>query len=147
MQDLVDIDVADAGDHVLVEEQRLQLPATGEQQRPQPGPIEPVGDGIHPEPGQLRQLDLDPGGIEHHDLAERSGIDEPQLLRLGAVEVGDHMGVRRSGRALGRQQQLAAHAEMDHQCITGVERADEVLPPPAGRQHGRAGQPGNERLA
>ena len=59
-------------------------------------PVEPVGDRIEPEPGQLGQLDGDVVGVEHHHLAERARVDEPQLLRRRAGEMQHDVGVRRA---------------------------------------------------
>ena len=45
-------------------------------------PVETVGDRIDPEAGQLGNLDRHVGRVEHHHLAERAWIDEPQLAAV-----------------------------------------------------------------
>ena len=81
VQDLVAVDVADAGDDVLVEQQRLQLPRPAEHAAPSARPrLSPSVIGSTPSRCQLGHLDGDVGRVEHDDLAERARVDEPQLL-------------------------------------------------------------------
>ena len=62
--------------------------------------VDPVGQRIEAQAGQLGQLDVDVVGIEHDDLAERAGIDEPQLLGAGRrASVQRRRGCAAAGRA------------------------------------------------
>ena len=106
--------------------------------------VRPSTSGIRAEPAQLGDLDLGPRRVEHDDLAERPGIDEPQLLaagqRHGDVACGAGA-ARRPGRA-----QLAAHAQVDHHGVAGVERGRRGTCPAGRGGHRRAGQPGDDGL-
>src|SRR6266498_1045642 len=66
----------------------------------------------------------------HEHLAERAWIDEPELTTLGE---GDHdvrvLGTR-VARTAARAEQLARHAEMDHEHVVVVEPAEDVLAAP-----------------
>ncbi len=59
VQDLVAVDVADPGDHMLVEQQRLQLPCPGAEDAGELGNGQSIGDRVDPERGEFGQLDLD----------------------------------------------------------------------------------------
>ena len=79
MEDLVGVDVADAGHHVLVEQQRLDLATPTQHDAAQLGPAETVGDRVDPEPHQFGHLRAEVHRVEHHHLAERARVDEVHL--------------------------------------------------------------------
>ena len=58
-------------------------------------------------------------------LAERAGIDEPQVAPL--LERHDDMGVRGQRHASGPALELSAHPEMHHQDVAVVQREHQVL--------------------
>ncbi len=138
MQDLVGVDVADAGDDVLIEQERLEDGAPTGEEPTQRGDVQSVGQWINSEVGQLGELDVDVVGIEDDDLTERARVDEPQRFGRLAVERHDHMGVRWTLRFRRGEQQLPGHAQVDHQRVTGVEGHEQVLAAPLRRQHLRA---------
>ncbi len=111
----------------------------------QVGARERFGDRVDAERRQLGQLDRHVVRIEHHDLAERPRIDEPHLVSV--VERQRDVGVRRPGRAAGGEQHLAAHPEVDHHDVAGVERQQQVLAPAIRTLDHRIGQAGDQRLA
>ena len=108
-------------DEALLHEQGLQL-HVGAAQQPagELGDRDRLIDGIEPELGELGDVvgQLVGHGDEH--LAEGTGVDEPELPALG--EGDHHVGVL-DHRVLGLgPQELAAHAQVDDEHLTAVER-------------------------
>ena len=101
---------------------------------------EAVGERIDAEPGELGDLDVDVVGIEHDHLAERARVDEPQLLGRLAGQRQHDVGVGKRRRPPRDEQELAAHPQVHHQRVAGVERAEQVLAAPAGGEDRRAGE-------
>ena len=128
-EDLVAVDVADAGDELLVHQQRLQLGVALREHRPEVLPRHRGLERVDAEVRELGDLLLDGVGLGHEHLAERARVDEAQLPALG--ERDHDVGVlrHRLARALGPQQ-LTRHAEVDHQHVVAVELQQQVLPPP-----------------
>ena len=108
--------------------------------------VNPSVIGSRPSRGEFGQLDDRLIGIEHHHLAERTRIDEPQLLGRSTSEVQDDMGVIGPRRTAVAHQDPPTHPEVDHQRIAGVERADDVLAAAPDRGDGCAGEAVDQRL-
>jgi hypothetical protein len=125
VQDLVGIDVADTGDHMLIEQQRFQRSLRRPDCRTQVHRLEWVGDRINPEPREFGKLDVDVAWIKYDDFTECAWVHEPGLVSI--VQVHDDMRVGRTFGSLGREQHLPTHSEMDHHRITGVEREQQVF--------------------
>ena len=91
-----------------------------------------VDERVETEAGHLGELDVDVVGVEHDHLAERARVDEQQSDGPASASPG---GRRCSttwvcgGRGAPGldEQQLAGHAQVDHQHVAGVERAQQVL--------------------
>ena len=130
VEDLVGVDVADPGDHVLVEEQRLeQRDAAAEQRRP----TRRVGSstsGSSPRRatrGPRRRRDR----VEHDHLAERARIDEQQLRMSpsGVAEVQHDVGVRRArGPGIGTSSSWPVMRRWTIKHVARVERDSRYLP-------------------
>ena len=134
VEDLVGVDVADPGDHVLVEQQRLELRRPAAQHGAELVRAGVVDERVDAEPGDLGELGVDVVGVVDDHLAERARVDEQQV---GIAEVEDDMGVQRPLGAAVDEEQLAGHAQVDHQRVARVERAQEVLAAaPGGRERG-----------
>jgi hypothetical protein len=93
VEDLVGVDVADAGDDVLVEQERFQEASTRPQHLAELPERDLVGDRVGPEVRDVGHLDGSVRRVEHHHLAEGSGVDEPELVAV--VEVEHDVGVHR----------------------------------------------------
>ena len=101
---------------------------------------EPVGDRVDAEAGQLGELDGD---------VRRGRTRRPRRTCAGRRTTAPGSPSSRcsttwvcggrGGAAVG-DQQLAAHPQVDHQLVAGVEREQEVLPAPVGGGDRRAGQ-------
>jgi hypothetical protein len=131
VEDLVCVDVADAGDRSLVEERRLnRRAATGEpsaQRVVVEGRIQRVGT----QTAELGHLLVGAFGIEDHHFAKRAWIDETELIVVGAIAPGlereHHVRVGRARLVRGRHEDAATHAEVNHDGEPRVKRAHEVL--------------------
>lgn len=139
VQYLVGIDVADARDSCLVEQQRLERHRRGSDHVAELLSGEFVDDRIDAKTSEWRQLDVDSVRVEHHDFSEGPGIDKPQLVAV--VEYGGHMRMWRLRAARWLDEQLATHAQVHHDGIAGVEREQQVFSAALHRQHGGAGEP------
>ena len=93
MKDLVAVDVADSGDHVLIEEQRLQLTRSVTEDEAELSNRQSIGDRIDAHLGQLGDLDSRTRIRSNTTISPKvPRIDEPQLPRV------DHRrGVARRG--------------------------------------------------
>ena len=83
VEDLVAVDVADAGDEVLVHQERLQLHRLGDEHPPEVDPRDRLVERVEAQVGELRCVLREVVGVAHEHLAERAGIDEAELTRLG----------------------------------------------------------------
>ena len=145
MQDLVGVDVADAGDHVLVEQQRLRAPGRWTRViRRSVRRRERFGDRIDAQHRQLGQLDRHVVGIEHDDLTERARVDEPAPRRPSSRVI--------TTCVCGRPRRAPAASStwplMRRWIITAsprVEREQQVLAPTVGSLDHRVGQPADQR--
>src|SRR3954454_10686536 len=128
MEDLVGVDVADAGDELLVHQGSLQLHVALSHQLAEVVPAHGALEWIEAEMGQLVDLGLDAVELRDEHLAERARIDEPQLAALG--EGDDDVGVL-GHRLLGARgpPQLARPPEGDPQHLAAVELHEQVLAP------------------
>ena len=110
--DLIGVDVADAGDERLVEEQRFQRATSAPEARSESGEVKAVAKGIRSEAREFRHLVGYPHRIEDDDLSEGSRIHEEHAAPI--VKTSVDVGVRgRAGIAVD-EEDLSAHAEMDH---------------------------------
>ena len=98
-----------------------------------------------PETGLVGVPSVLSGGVDDEQLAEGPGIDVAQLAPLS--EGDHHVGVLRLG-VLDRlhPDQLAAHAEVDHQRVARVEGHQQILAQPAHRLDGPPLERGPEVL-
>ena len=122
-QDLVAVDGADAGDHLLVHQQGLELQVPAQQRAGERGPGDGVGDGVEPAGGELRDLVGHRVGGDDERLARAARVDEADLAALGEAEVTTVPlgGVDRGGDLL----EVALLAEVDEEQLAVVEVADE----------------------
>ena len=144
MENLIGIDIADPGDVLLVEQKRFERLARSTDHFAQCGAREVFRNRVGTELGEGRELDGHICRVINNHLAEGARVNKPAL---GAV-VEVHHDVR-MGWTVGasrREEYLAAHPQVDHHRIAGVERHDEVLPAPLGAQNGRVGQAVDQRL-
>jgi hypothetical protein len=125
VKNLVGVNVADSGDHVLVEQQGLDLTPPTPHQGAEIRQLEPLRDRVNTKPCEVGHLDRDIRRIEYNDLAECSRIDEPHLFVV--VEMHDYVRVQGANRASIDHQDLTAHTEVNHQLLTGIERHQEIL--------------------
>ena len=140
MQRLVCVDVAQPGDDVLVEEQRLdRCGAAGEQAR-QVGDPREVGVGVAAETPQRRCCKL--LGCVGDDEPERPRVDEPHLDT--AADPHHDVGVRALRVASLGQADPAGHTEVRHPCEIAAEVGHEELAVAAEATNGAAGHPGHE---
>ena len=112
MADLIGVDVADAGDERLVEEQRFQRATSAPQARSESGEVEAVAKGIRSEARELGHLVGYPHRIEDDDFSEGSRIHEEHAAPV--VEASVDVGVRGCDGIAVDEEDLSAHAEMDH---------------------------------
>ena len=77
VQALVAVDVADASDDMLIEQQRLDLTRTATKDVGELLPTESVGEWVDAHLGDFWQFHCDVARIEHDNLTERARIDEP----------------------------------------------------------------------
>ena len=138
---LVGVDVPDAADQALVEEQPLHTGRTPTEAGHERGLVERRVERVSRDVGDL-------GGqvgaaLRERQAAEHALVDEPQL---GAVvgEPEPHPQVPFGGGGGRLHQHLAAHAEVAEQGVTGVQRQPQVLAAAAGVGEGAPGQPGDE---
>ena len=85
IEDLVAVDVADAGDEVLVHQERLQLHWLGDEHPAEVDPGDRLVERIEPQVGELRCVLRQMVGIADEHLAERAGIDEAKLTARAAA--------------------------------------------------------------
>lgn len=110
--DLIGVDVADAGDERLVEEQRFQRATSAPEARSESGEVEAVAKGIRSEAREFRHLVGYPHRIEDDDLSEGSRIHEEHAAPI--VKTSVDVGVRGRDGFPVDEEDLSAHAEMDH---------------------------------
>jgi len=79
VEDLVCVDVADASDLGLVEQERFERLARGSDKLTKVSAWEVLRDWVDPESGDGRQLNSCIGGVIDHDLAECAWIDKPHF--------------------------------------------------------------------
>src|SRR5436190_8944058 len=128
-QDLVAVDVADAGDELLVHEQRLELRLTLGEHAPEVLPRHRGLERIDAEVGQLADLLLHVVELGDEHLTEGSRVDETELSTLS--ERDHHVRVLAHGLACRLlAQQLPGHPEVDDEHVVAVEPAQQVLAAP-----------------
>ena len=121
---LVGVDVADAGDERLVEEERLEaaLPAAD------PAPKRRHGERVRERLGaRLREGIVVRGDVQPHPT-ELADVAEPDLPAV--LELEHESDVRIVRNALAHDEQLAGHLEVDRQEGVAVERDDDLLAAP-----------------
>ncbi len=146
MQDLVGVDVADAGDDPCVHEKGLDrlVPVAGKLL--QVAGVEPVAEGFHPETGG--KLLLQPArlaGRPDNDTAEAAAVVEAQLATV--IQPQAEMVVPGAGALPGKEPQAAGHAEMHHQYRSFPHPDKQVLGPPVDGRDGAALDPLPEQPA
>ena len=132
---------------MLVEQQWFQLASTREHEIAQLSTAHPVGDRVDAQLGEVRHLDRDVIGVEHHHLAERARVDEAQLERRIAGQQRRHMSVRRTWFVGVVQQHPSAHPQVDHHVVTAVESDQQVLAAAPGVDDGGACQAVDDSLS
>jgi hypothetical protein len=139
VEDLVRVDVPNPCDQMLVEEHCFQWSLRSGGDSPNIIGGERVHDGIDPETVEFGQDRWTSFRIECDDLAESPRVDETQFCRMLPVDVDPFrraqrqhdMAVRRPWEIGTRDQDLAAHSQMNHQLIAGVQCEQKVLSSPA----------------
>jgi hypothetical protein len=128
VQRLVHVDVAQARQHPLVQQKRLEA---------RPPPLQAGLERCQVEGFRQRlrpQRTQDTVRILHQpDPAELARIVEAQLL--AAVQGQHHMGMRVGWAAGGRHLQPPAHLEVNDEVARGLQVEDDVLAPPPHRAH------------
>ena len=128
-EDLVAVDVADAGEELLVHQQALELHVLRRDQATEVVPRHGVLERVDAEVGELRHLLLDAVELGDEHLAERARVDEAQLTALGERDHDVRVLRRRLARPLGPDE-LSRHPEMDHEDVAPVEPRQDVLAAP-----------------
>src|SRR5512136_267480 len=138
---LVGVDVADAGDKGLIEEQRLDpSPAAGEDRAESLGPdLERLG----AEAGQLAAGALRLA-LEAEQEAELADVAETDLV-APVLEADHQPDVLVARRAFGREQELAGHLQVEDERPRALALDEEHLAPAPDAQNAAAAQ-GLERL-
>ena len=126
-ENLISIDVPDAGDHSLIEEKALQPAAAA------PEPVEKGGKVEHqrlgPEVADFRRP-VQAAGPHSQDETELADIVKAQLLILGPEGDGQ-VHVLIQGQRPRANQQLSGHLEVDdHGATPGKIQQDQLPPPP-----------------
>ena len=124
-QDLVGVDIADAGDDPLVEQAGLDASAPAGEGFPELG--EPEGQGLGPEPAELRGR---PGfgGRERHGEPELPDVAEAEFA-AGIPESDGQVGVLVARSARFAEKQLAGHLEVEEEGQPPREVDDDHLTP------------------
>ncbi len=141
-----DIDIAEACDHMLVKQRRLDRGFLATQRRRQGDAVEIIAQGLGPETAEqgvageiaLRRErhQAEPSRVVKADAASLVGVDDDMVVASGlrrfAVQAGfiDHHAPR--------------HAEMDHPDIAVVQPRQDVLAAAVQLAHPAALQPGGE---
>lgn len=141
MKALVAIDVANASDHMLIKQQRFDLARAASENIGELFASEPIGDRIDTHLRHFRQFDRHVPGIEDNHFTERAWINEPQLLCRLTREVHDDVGVWWSLGSGWRDEQTTAHAQVHHQLVAGIQRAEQVLTAAINGSNGCSGEP------
>ena len=141
VEDLVGVDVADAGDHRLVEQQRLEPASAARRAAPagwsRRGRRRAGRGRVGPARAARRRRGR---GRTRRPRRTCGGRRTTAPRRVRRTSASDDVGVRRAGGPGGRQQQLAGHPQVDHHRVAGVERAQQVLAAPPGVEDRRPGQ-------
>src|SRR6266566_4849434 len=119
-EDLVAVDVADAGKELLVHQQALELHVLRRDQATEVVPRHGVLERVDAEVGELRHLLLDAVELGDEHLAEGARVDEAQLTALGERDHDMRVLGGRLARSLGPNE-LSGHPEVDHEDVTPVE--------------------------
>src|SRR5215203_215749 len=139
------VDVADAGDQPLIEQQNLHRHALSRARARQYQRVERLVQRLWPHPAQRRVVMVGVNQIhqpeatrivERHDHARRQGDDDV------VVRIGGRQDARRGTPPFGAKR--AGHAEVNEERVAGAERREQVLATTADRLDGVAGQPGDE---
>lgn len=154
MENLVGIDVPDAGNHMLVKEQRLDGAFPCVQQTPKDIIIEVVDEWVDAESCQLGQHLALVRWVVHHDFTKRAWVDEPKLMcvvssfpALVSREGEDDMRVWWSWMIRGMNEHAPAHAQMDHHSITTRHITDEVFAATTSRRERHASETMDDGLS
>ncbi len=133
---LVDVDVAEAGEERLVEQQRLQAHPPPRQGRGERLGRPVVAERLRPERAQaVGQL----GIVQQRDPPEAADVAEAQLV---AVREGERRALEAVARRGVRQDaQLPGHPQVDHQVLAAVQIDDQELGAAADPAHPPPGQP------
>src|SRR5437764_5600468 len=144
-EDLVAVDVADAGEELLVHEQALELDVRRGGERG--GVVRRDGgrERVDAEVGELRHFLLDAVELGDEHLAERARVDEAQLTALGERDHDVRVLRCRLARSLGPNE-LSGHPEVDHEDVASVEPRQDVLAAPFDPRDLLADEPVRELL-
>jgi hypothetical protein len=148
VEDLVCVDVPDPCDQLLIEEHCFQRSLRSGGDAPNISVAKRVHDGIDPETVEFRQNGWTSLRIECDDLTEGPRVDETQFCRMMSVDVDPFRRAQRQhDMAVNRprnigigDQDLAAHSQMNHQFITGVQGEQKVLSSPTRIDRPMSGQ-------
>jgi len=80
MQNLVSVDIANSGDHVLAEKEWFYGSAFSLQATSKNSAVEMLTDGINAKPDEFWQHLCRVYRVEHHDFAEGTRVNEPHFV-------------------------------------------------------------------
>src|SRR2546421_1294534 len=133
-EDLVSIDIADTGDQVLTQQQRLNGATTAMQHAVPARQSERGAERLEAQAGHGREFD-----VRRHQVhvAESSLINEAQV---GSAELQDDAGVRVHRRGAWYEREVAGHAQMDDEWARTAQPDEQILAPAVDRAYTAAGQ-------
>jgi hypothetical protein len=130
VENLVCVDVADARDAALVEQECLQVAPPTAKSLSQCHLVEPVDDGVWPESRKFGRHSRLVGCVKDHDFPERTWVDKPHFVPhvlLVRRKMHHYVGVRRSWCAWRNDEHSPAHSQVHHQDAAGVKVAQQVF--------------------
>lgn len=137
MQRLARVDVAQPGDHTLIEKRELERHALPRARLRQGGAVEPRRQRLGSHPAEGRMLLRGAAGYQIHDA-------EPPRIVEGNHRAGGHLEhhvVVWIRRIVDHAAERPGHAQVDEQDLARRELGEQILPPPRQRAHRLSAQP------